>query len=472
MFPGASQGWWVGWVVRDFTQGAGIWREEFLPRFENTDGVETNKSEMRITLPNGGGIFICTDKNIASLRGLGKRMKGLVVNEAAWFDLEYAWRSVLRAVLVDNMGWAMVMSTPNSGPDGNATGLTPSYFNRLCVDAHTGSLGDEWAVFSGDLRENPKIDPKEALAFLRELGEGSQQQAEEGYGQLIQTGAGLAFPTWNPKVHLVPWTERLPTDQPIVLGMDWGISTENQSAVVAMMVGAKGTLLGMREWSWTGKDAYEAGFEFAQDLLSSSLPRWPSQFVADSAMNERTGVGGSTILSEFQAGLDDALRTVNAPGLVVLPAPKGPGSRKAMFNQITKVLSWGPELKDGTVPASGMPRLQIMKDPTGVPLCPVLARDLASAPKKLGEDDVDKKKALFAAGDALGYLLAMVLPKTDPQVVVIPQDIHPGWLPNGQRRDRVRSPENVRREREIVYEIKAQQEGVELGGRYGRNPRR
>ena len=471
MFPGVAHGWWIGWVVRDFTQGSGIWLEEFLPRFEAAKPqVSVNKNELRITLPNGGGIFLCTGQNIASLRGLGKRMKGLVINEAAHLDLESAWTGVLRALLVDNRGWAILMSTPNAGDDGNTLGTVPSYFNRLCSAVQSASLGDEWGVFGGDLRENPVIDPKEALSFLRDLGEGSARQREEGYGQLLTGGKGLAFPNWDPDIHLSPWRDA-PEDWAMVMGMDWGIN--NDAAVVAALVGPHKELELIREWTWSDLDAYEAGYEFATGLLTAGLPRWPEWLVCDSAMNERTGVGGTTIWSEFQAGVNDALKVTRAPKLNIVPAPKGPGSRVAGYNQVRKVLAWGPRLATGVLPASRMPQMRIRRDQQGGPTCPRLVKDLATLTlHKTKTDDVDERnKELSHHYSALRYLLAMVLPASDPVTVEVPQDRHPGMLVTGVRRERVRTPEVVAREKRIELEWLANQRGHRIGGRYGRNPR-
>lgn len=472
LFAGVAQGWWVGWVVRDYTQGVGIWLEEFLPRFEPAKPhVEINKADFRVTFPGGGGIFLCTDKNLHSLRGLGKRMKGLVINEAAHLDLFDAWNSVLRALLVDNVGWAIIMSTPNCASDGNPIGLAPSYFNRLCLEVRAGSRGSEWAVFGGDLRENPTINRSEAQSFLNDLTPGSIKHREEGLGELVSAAAGLAFPEWDPSVHLIPHTE-LPPEARIVLGMDWGIRSE--AVVLAGAVLPKGRLWLFREWAWTDKDAFEAGADFGATLLLEPIPSWPEWLVVDSAMSQRTGVGGKTILQEFQAGVDSALRSVRAPKLPIMPAPKGPGSRESGYNQVLKMLRWGPKLKDGTVPATQMPLMQIVTDRQGRPSSAGLARDLASLPRHpMKHDDVETEKSgLGHYYDAARYLLSVAFPLVAARPRNIPVDEHPGILPTGQRRSRVRTPEVEAEEARIILEWQAQQEGLQLGGRYGPSPRR
>lgn len=468
LFEGVIHGWWVLWVVRDFTQGMGVWREEILPRFAPARPIiKVNQNDLRVEFPGGGGFFLCTAENLHSIRGLGKRIKGVVVNEAAFLDLERAWKSVLRAILVDNQGWAILMSSPNSGLDGNPEGISPSYFNRLCHQVYGGGLGEEWGVWGGDLRDNPTIDPAEALAFLRELGDGTRQQAEEGYGKLIQAGAGLAFPIWAPTIHLRPWFTPA-AEEIVVLGMDWGIRAD--SVVVACTITSQRTLTAIREWSWQDKDAYDAGYDFALGLLTLDC-RWPEWLVVDSAMNERTGVGGTTILQEFQAGVDAALAPVKAPSLPIIPAPKGPGSRAGMYNQITKVLRWGPPLADGSVPASRMPLFRVMQGADGMPTCPKLTRDLATAVlHSKHQDEVDKDKSPFHAGEALGYLLSLALPKADKATAELPQDRHPGWVVPGVKRSRERSPEVERQERAIQRDYLARQ-GKGSSGRYGRNPR-
>lgn len=471
LFQGAAHGWWVVWLVRDFTQGTGIWREEFLPRFAAAKPhVKTNENEMRVTLPNGGGVFISTAKNINSVRGLGARMIGAVINEGAWFDLEGAWLGVVRPTLVDNKGWAMLMSTTNSGLDGNQEGVTPSYFNRLCLQVLSGQMGSEYGIWGGDLRDNPAIDPTEALAFINSYPPDSLLQKEEAFGLLVEAGAGLAFPAWSPRVHLAPWHEPDQRSR-IVLGMDWGIRSD--SVVLACAVDDQKTLTALAEWTWQDKDAYDAGYDFAQALLTAPLHRWPDWMTVDSAMAERTGVGGTTILTEFQAGVGDALKAVRAPNLPIIPAPKGPGSRAAGYNQITKMLAWGPALADDTIPAARMPLLRIMLDQRGNPTCPALAKDLATAvlhPKH--RDDVDKERCGFHAGDALMYLLAAVLPTVDKRDIVVPVGIHPGFLPDGRRRSRVRTAETEQEELRVVLEHQAREAGVQVGGRAGINPRR
>lgn len=330
-----------------------------------------------------------------------------------------------------------------------------------------GMLKPPFAFVPATIADNPHA-PDTYKASLKLLPAAEYRRFVVGEWDGI-TG-GLAFPAWNAKVHLAPHRTP-PASHALVLGMDWGIAAP--SVVVAVLVSPQKTLLAIREWTWTGKDAYEAGYDFGTNLMSADLPSWPEWFVADSAMNERTGVGGTTIMSEFQSGLNDALRAFRTPPLTVLGAPKGPGSRAAMFNQLTKVLAWGPMLENGTVPATRMPQFQIALTPQGEPTCPTLAQDLATAQRhEKKSDEVDKEKSPMHAGEALGYLLSLALPVVQVREPDIPQDRHPGWLPTGQMRSRDRSPEVVARERRVVAEYAASRRQQPPGDRYGRSPRR
>jgi len=470
LWSGAAQGWWVAWLVRDFTQGRGIWLEEFLPRFGPARPlVQTNETEMRVTLPNGGGVFLCTDKNINSIRGLGKRLKGLVANEAAWFDLESAWLSVIRPMLVDNRGWSILSSTTNSGHDGNPNGITPSYFNRLCLKIRAGEMGPDWAEFYATARDNPALDQDEVEAMIAEYPRDSLQVREEVFAELVPAGVGLAFPEWDPSAHLLD-AFAIPQFWRVVGGMDWGLRAP--SVVHLAAYGPEDDLVLLREWTWTDKDAYEAGYDLASAMLVADLPGWPETIWADSAMAERTGVGGRTILQEFQAGVDDALRSVaNAPPLPISPIPKGPGSRALGYNLVAKALSWGPRLADGSLPRDRQPRLRMLRTHDR-PACPLLATDLATLPRDPKDtDDVDDSRGGGHAYDACRYLLMGTRQVVRRPVRDIPQDVHPGYLPNGRLRSRARTPEVEREEARIVASFVAEQAQQRLGGRYGSRPR-
>lgn len=471
---GLADGFDILWIPRDYPQATSIWDQEIKPRFEQDPRCGLNSADHTLTLPTGNRLLLRSPENIRSVAGQGAKVGGAVLNEAAWFDLKKSWQDVIRPLLSDNIGWATIASTTNADWDGNQdeTGkrILPSYFNRLCAEVMAGQRSAEWSHHWGDARQNEEIDPAEFDALVAEYDPGSIALRQEVYAELLDGGGSRAFPQWTTKVHSRPWFQ-VPDEWKTVLGMDWGI--RNPSHVTCVRLGPRGEMVATREWTWKDKDAYEAGYDLAQSMLSDPeiLARWPEWLVVDSAMNERTGVGGKTILSEFQAGIDDALRTIHAPALHIIPAPKGAGSRAAMYNQMTKMLAWGPGSEDGTVLPSRMPLFQIRRTVEGKLSTPNLASDIATAVKHPTKDEVDKDKTPGHALEGWGYLLSLTNPVADRTPQVIPQDTHPGWVIPGVRRSRDRSPETLKREAELIRQHREQQH-PERQGRYGRNPRR
>jgi hypothetical protein len=192
-------------------------------------------------------------------------------------------------------------------------------------------------------------------------------------------------------------------------------------------------------------------------------------------------VGGHTILSQFQNGIDDALHGLSAPPLLALAAPKGPGSRQMGYSLVKKMLAWGPRLPDGSLPATRWPLLRVVGE-----LCPYLAKTmpvlrrvplpvaLVSGEPQDGrvKDDVDPAQSDAHAYDSLRYYFQGVVPQTQHQATLIPQDIHPGLLLNGQRRSRVRNAETEQAEAMIVADWTARTTGKFIGGKFGRSARR
>jgi hypothetical protein len=72
-------------------------------------GVQTNESELRVDLPNGGRVRLYGADNYDRLRGI--YLDGVVLDEFADMDPR-AWSEVLRPALSDRQGWAAFIGTP------------------------------------------------------------------------------------------------------------------------------------------------------------------------------------------------------------------------------------------------------------------------------------------------------------------------------------------------------------------------
>lgn len=140
-FRGILQGFDVPWVAPDFPQARMIWAEEVEPRFLEAEAAglcKLNKSDRTVTLLGGGTLRILSAENIRTIRGSGKNLGGIIIDEAAHMDLESAWKNEILPATLDNMAWVIFSSTPNAGYDGNAERITPSFYNRLCQEILDG----------------------------------------------------------------------------------------------------------------------------------------------------------------------------------------------------------------------------------------------------------------------------------------------------------------------------------------------
>lgn len=213
----------VVWVARDYTQAGIMWHEFIRPRFKGVDGVRVNEAERTVSLEGAGTLFVISAENIASARGMGKRLAGMIVEEAAWQDLQTSLRDVILPALMDNEGWLLLISTTNAGPDGNPQKETPSYFNRICEEIQVGGRSEEWAEFHFTAADNPKISAKALAALVAEYPAGSPSLEQEVYAALLRDGVGRALEQVNAETHLV---ERfaVPSHWTQFGAFDWGFN--------------------------------------------------------------------------------------------------------------------------------------------------------------------------------------------------------------------------------------------------------
>ncbi len=93
-WPGIAQGVDVLWVALDFPQALSIWTEEIRPRFTGIAHLHESEHWCRLP-PPGGTLYVRSSENIDSARGLGANLGGVLFDECAKYDLEYAWRGQL-----------------------------------------------------------------------------------------------------------------------------------------------------------------------------------------------------------------------------------------------------------------------------------------------------------------------------------------------------------------------------------------
>jgi hypothetical protein len=460
LYPGLLQGWDVVWLGKDYPQARQIWEEGVEPRYRGlsgTDGcVDLNQSERTVKLRGGGTLHIRSAeiKSLQGIRGLGAKLKGVIIDEAAWLDFDYAWKNVLRPMLMDNQGWAIVMSTTNAGLDGGKdpeTGnpISPSGFNRLCEQVMAGAVGrtrqDGWEHFYGIASDNPKIQPTEFRALLTEYTPGTLALEQEIYAKLLAGGAGLAFPEWRDDHHIVSFDP--PPGWRWIAGMDWGYSDHCWIGFAA--AGSSDTLI-RHEIYCRKKTPYDVGYMAGERCKRIGHV----EYIAAGDDMWRVTDGGPTIAEEFARGLSDA--TQPHP-VALISVGRGAGSRGTGKIMVHEALKYevGP---DGKIPNWACAKLRVHKD------CANLIRTLPKLPlDPHNTEDVWDEGTEDHPYDGLRYLLQSRVPRpTKENYESVPVDVHPGWdLAKKRKRPRWQDP--AERELEQLY----QQSPTSTGVRYG-----
>jgi hypothetical protein len=140
---------YIIWVALDYGQANEIWEEEIKPRFLGKVGCRISERHRSLFIGNGQ-LQIISSNNIDVIRG--KKPNGIILDECAHYDLEYAWRRVVRPALTDNIGWAIFISTTEIG----------SFFNRLCTEVEKGERkAPLWGMYEGKSGDNPLLSPSE-----------------------------------------------------------------------------------------------------------------------------------------------------------------------------------------------------------------------------------------------------------------------------------------------------------------------
>jgi hypothetical protein len=232
---GVLQGGDVVWIAQNYTNlSTVLWREEIVPRMLHLPWIELNVQRHDIEIPGVGALLLrSADRDaIASIRGIGKRLNGVIVDEAAWLDLRGALLDVILPALADNDGWLIVMSTTNAGTDGgyDETGAPqiPSYFNLLCEEVRAGKRSEEWAEFYATAFDNPTMSKKAIEELIAEYPPDSPKLKQEVYAELLRAGVGLALPEVTADRHILTYHHgprfRLPSHWTQFGGFDWGFN--------------------------------------------------------------------------------------------------------------------------------------------------------------------------------------------------------------------------------------------------------
>ena len=222
---GALTGGNIVWLTPDYPQSRAIWREELKPRLAGLPGVTLHETDRRVTFAGLGSLELRSAESIDNIRG--RSLDGIVIDEAAYLDLDYALGAVVLPALLDKGGWCLIASTPSAGWDGNSARLTPSYFNRLCQQVEAGARGPDWRQWHHPTEANAKLSPEDIAVLRAEYPPGSATAQQELDASLTASGAAF-YPELADWASLVIARDSLPAYLPdwwqYWAGYDWGYS--------------------------------------------------------------------------------------------------------------------------------------------------------------------------------------------------------------------------------------------------------
>ena len=119
-----------------------------------------NKSDLKLSFPNGGSVEFFTGERLDNLRG--RKFHWVIVDEASFIpDLEQGWLNSIRPTLTDYKGRALFLSTPRG----------KNYFYSLFMKDEKG-----WESFKFTTYDNPYIDKTEIDEARTQLPEAVFEQ--------------------------------------------------------------------------------------------------------------------------------------------------------------------------------------------------------------------------------------------------------------------------------------------------------
>ena len=241
--------WWV--VPKYRTADEEIWGE-LVSAVKHLRGVAISKSKRRIELPKGGVIAIRSAHNPDNLRGAG--LDFVVLDEAARMPA-HTWHDVIRPMLADTRGGALLLSTPNGRNwfwERHRAGLDP--------------LQEEWATFDFTTAQSYLVDPAELESIRQNT---AQHIWETEYEAVFSDDRGQVFRGLTDAAAPAPYDGPQPGHS-YVAGVDWGRSRDYTA--IAVLDASNNKMVALERFN-------QVGWELQRDRLSSIARKWRPQVI-------------------------------------------------------------------------------------------------------------------------------------------------------------------------------------------------
>ena len=212
IFSHAQRGRECWWLAPTYGNALQVWRA--LCAEAASAGAAISQSVRLLDFPGGGSLCVRSARSLDALRGAG--LDFLVVDEAAHLPATL-WEDILRPMLADRRGGALLLSTPN--------GL--NWFHDCFVRGQDPSER-EWRSFHFSSYDNPRIARAELEALRRHTRDATFRR--EYLAEFLPGEAGVFR---EPARAATAPPEATPHAQGhYVAGIDWGRSHDYTAVVV------------------------------------------------------------------------------------------------------------------------------------------------------------------------------------------------------------------------------------------------
>lgn len=213
---------------------------QYLKRFAAPiPGVQTNESELRVDLPNGGRVRLYGADNYERMRGI--YLDGVVLDEYGDMDPR-AWAEVIRPALSDREGWADFIGTPKGR-------------NHFCEMWERAQGDAEWFTQMLKASETKIVSEKELVDARKTMSEDQFEQEYECSFQAAVQGAyygrEMTQAEKDKRIAAVPWEPKIPVHTA------WDLGIGDSTAIwFCQQVGKEVRLIDYYESSGVGLDHY------------------------------------------------------------------------------------------------------------------------------------------------------------------------------------------------------------------------
>lgn len=234
----------VWWLAPTYQMASGVWRD-FKRTFRGVEGVRITESERQIDFADGAVLAIRSTHTPDHLRGAG--LDFAVLDEAAFMP-PTIWHEIVRPMLLDRRGGALLISSPAG----------KNWFYEVYQQ---GIHGGEWAAFHYPTTDNDALSGDDLTSIRKTTSERVWRQ--EYLAEFLDE-SGAVFREIR-ACATAPTNAAPQTNHHYVAGVDWG--REGDYTVIVILDATDNSVVALDRFN-------QIGWEFQRGRLRALCERW------------------------------------------------------------------------------------------------------------------------------------------------------------------------------------------------------